>query len=118
MLGRSCCAACDCTSTRILYAASPRLHPVCLRPARHDSATGASAQSSAPVPATVVADTVTEVRLKDGSVLVGRVDSSTITQVVLITRAGTRMEIPRAETKESRCEMLESRMHSTLNYYH
>lgn len=61
------------------------------------AATGASAQASAPVPATVAADTVTEVRLKDGSVLVGRVDSSMVSQIVLITRSGTRMEIPRAE---------------------
>lgn len=45
----------------------------------------------------VVADSATEVRLKDGSVLIGRVESTTDTQIVLITRSGARVEIPRGE---------------------
>lgn len=53
------------------------------------------AQDSASTP--VVADSATEVRLKDGSVLIGRVESETATQVVLITRSGARVEIPRGE---------------------
>lgn len=50
------------------------------------------AQSSAPA---AVADSATEVRLKDGSVLIGRVESQSPTQVVLMTRSGARVEIPR-----------------------
>jgi hypothetical protein len=67
-------------------------------------ATPASAQSTAPAPATAAAvpDTLTEIRLKDGSVLVGGVDSSTVTQVVLVTRSGTRMTIPRSEILSTR----------------
>lgn len=61
------------------------------------SPTGARAQTSASSPVAPAADTVSEVRLKDGSLLVGRVESTTDTQVVLVTRSGGRMEIPRAE---------------------
>lgn len=50
-----------------------------------------------PVPAPAPADSVMEVRLRDGSVLIGRVESQTETQVVLMTRSGARVEIPRAE---------------------
>lgn len=57
----------------------------------------ASAQTAASSPTTVVADTVSEIRLKDGSLLVGRIESTTDTQVVLMMRTGRRMEIPRAE---------------------
>jgi len=55
----------------------------------------ARAQEAPPVPA--AADTATEVRLKDGSVLIGRVERETETQVVLVTRSGARVEIPRSE---------------------
>jgi hypothetical protein len=71
-------------------------------------ATSASAQSTAPTPATAaVPDTLTEIRLKDGSVLVGRVDSSTVTQVVLVTRSGTRMTIPRSDIISTRHVVLQ-----------
>lgn len=43
------------------------------------------------------ADSVTEVRLKDGSVLVGRVERETEAAVVLVTVGGVRTEIPRAQ---------------------
>lgn len=48
-------------------------------------------------PAAAVADSLTEVRLRDGSVLVGRIERESDTQVVLITRSGARVEIPRGE---------------------
>jgi hypothetical protein len=71
-------------------------------------ATPASAQSTAPAPATAAAaDTLTEIRLKDGSVLVGRVDSSMVTEVVLVTRSGTRMAIPRSEIMSMRRVVLQ-----------
>jgi hypothetical protein len=47
--------------------------------------------------AVVTADSAVEVRLKDGSVLIGRVESESPAQVVLMTRSGARVEIPRAE---------------------
>lgn len=55
----------------------------------------ARAQDAPPVPAP--ANTATEVRLKDGSVLIGRVERETEAQVVLVTRSGARVEIPRSE---------------------
>ncbi len=70
--------------------------------------TGASAQASTPSPTAAVPDTVTEIRLKDGSVLVGRVDSSTDSTVVLFTRSGGRMEIRRAEIISERRVTLQS----------
>ncbi len=60
-------------------------------------APAASAQTAASSPTTVVADTVSEIRLKDGSLLVGRVASGSETQVVLVTQSGRRLEIPRVE---------------------
>lgn len=60
-------------------------------------ATPERASAQDPASASVPADSATEVRLKDGSVLIGRVESQTETQVVLITRSGARVEIPRAE---------------------
>lgn len=61
------------------------------------------ASSAAPLraqeatPAAAPVDTTVEVRLKDGSVLIGRVESQSEAQVILITRSGARVEIPRAE---------------------
>lgn len=55
-----------------------------------------------PVPAPAPAHSVMEVRLRDGSVLIGRVESQTETQVVLITRSGARVEIPRGEILSQR----------------
>lgn len=55
----------------------------------------ALAQDAAAAPAT--ADSLMEVRLRDGSVLIGRIERQTETQVVLVTRSGARVEIPRAE---------------------
>ncbi len=57
----------------------------------------APAQTATSPTTPVVADTVSEIRLKDGSLLVGRVESATDTQVVLVTRSGRRMEILRTE---------------------
>lgn len=54
-------------------------------------------RAQASSPATAPADSAVEVRLKDGTVLIGRVDSESDTQLVLITRSGARVEIPRAE---------------------
>jgi hypothetical protein len=55
-------------------------------------------RAQAPDPAvTAPADSLTEVRLRDGSVLIGRVESQSETQVVLMTRSGARVEIPRGE---------------------
>lgn len=62
------------------------------------------AQDSAPVAA--AADSAVEVRLRDGSVLIGRVDSQTDAQVVLVTRSGARVEIPRAEITSMRAVTL------------
>ena len=59
------------------------------------SASTLRAQDNAP--ASAVADSATEVRLKDGSVHIGRVESESSTSVVLITRSGARVEIPRTE---------------------
>lgn len=60
-------------------------------------ATAAPARAQESAPSAAVADTATEIRLKDGSVLIGRVQSQSETEVVLITRSGARVEIPRAE---------------------
>jgi hypothetical protein len=57
-------------------------------------ASPATAQDPAPV---AQADSVTEVRLRDGSVLVGRVERETEMMVVLVTAAGARVEIPRSQ---------------------
>lgn len=56
-----------------------------------------SVRAQGTTPAAAVADSATEIRLKDGSVLIGRVESESPTQVVLLTRSGARVEIPRAE---------------------
>ncbi|WKW12927.1 hypothetical protein Strain138_002238 [Pseudogemmatithrix spongiicola] len=45
----------------------------------------------------VQADSVTEVRLRDGSVLVGRIERETDATIVLMTVGGVRTEIPRAQ---------------------
>lgn len=63
----------------------------------------AEAQGGTPV---VAADSVTEVRLRDGSVLVGRIERETETQVVLVTRAGARVEIPRDQIVSMRAAVL------------
>ncbi|HRN53230.1 MAG TPA: hypothetical protein PK788_07005 [Gemmatimonadaceae bacterium] len=48
-------------------------------------------------PPATQADSVTEVRLRDGSVVVGRLEVESETLVVIVTAAGTRVEIPRAQ---------------------
>lgn len=61
-------------------------------------ASPAAAQDSAPAaPPVAQADSVTEIRLRDGSVLVGRVERESETLVVLVTAAGARVEIPRSQ---------------------
>jgi hypothetical protein len=56
-----------------------------------------AAQDAAPPTVAAAADSVTEIRLKDGSVLVGRVERSDENTVVLVTVGGARTEIPRAQ---------------------
>jgi hypothetical protein len=48
------------------------------------------------------ADSVTEVRLRDGSVLVGRIERETETSLVLVSPSGVRTEIPRAQVVSMR----------------
>lgn len=60
------------------------------------SALATSVQAQDPAPP-AQADSVTEIRLRDGSVLVGRVERETETLVVLVTAAGARVEIPRGQ---------------------
>ncbi len=50
-----------------------------------------------PTPASAPVDSVVEVRLRDGSVLVGRIERETETQIVMVTRSGARVEIPREQ---------------------
>lgn len=65
-----------------------------------------TAQDAAPAPAAAPADSVTEIRLKDGSVLVGRVEREDETTVVLVTVGGVRTEIPRAQIATMRQVLL------------
>jgi hypothetical protein len=55
------------------------------------------ASASAQVSPAAAADSLVEVRLRDGSVLVGRIEEDTPERLVLVTRAGARVEIPRAQ---------------------
>jgi hypothetical protein len=55
-----------------------------------------------PVPAPVVADTLVEVRLVDGSVVLGRVLSETEARVVVETPAGVRVELERGQIRSMR----------------
>lgn len=60
--------------------------------------TAASAAAAKPVPR----DTVVEVRLRDGSVLYGRVVEESPERIVLVTVAGVRLELPRAQVESVR----------------
>lgn len=60
------------------------------------------AQAQGTVPATPVADSVTEVRLRDGSVVFGRVIEETESRLVVQTTAGARVEIPKSEITSRR----------------
>ena len=68
----------------------------------------AAAASSSPARAqdtttnAAAADTTYEVRLKDGSTVVGRIESRSDNGIVLITTAGIRMEIPTASILDMR----------------
>ncbi len=57
---------------------------------------------AAPVRAVARGDTITEVRLRDGSVLYGRVVEETPERVVLRTLAGARVEVARAQIESMR----------------
>lgn len=70
------------------------------------SPASAWAQDPALSAPTARADSVTEIRLRDGSVLVGRVESESETQVTLVTASGARVEIPRAQIVSMRRAML------------
>lgn len=62
----------------------------------------ADAAAQAPVPAAARGDTIQEVRLRDGSVLYGRVVEETPERVVLVTSAGVRIELQRAQIESMR----------------
>jgi len=57
-------------------------------------------------PRSATADSVTEIRLRDGSVLVGRIERETETSVLLVTPGGVRTEIPRAQILSMRRVLL------------
>lgn len=59
----------------------------------------AVAQSAPPAAAT---DTIYEVRLRDGAVLYGRIIEANETRIVLLTAAGLRLELPRAQIESQR----------------
>jgi hypothetical protein len=66
-------------------------------------ASPARAQAPAtPVTAAARGDTITEVRLRDGSVLYGRVVEETPERVVLMTLAGARLELTRSQIESIR----------------
>lgn len=58
--------------------------------------------AQAPSVAATPRDTITEVRLKDGSVLYGRITEESAERVVLITSAGVRLELQRAQIESMR----------------
>lgn len=58
--------------------------------------------AQAGVPAVTAADTIYEVRLRDGSVLYGRIIESNDARIVLLTAAGLRLELPRAQIESQR----------------
>lgn len=62
----------------------------------------AAAQAPAAPAASAPADTLYEVRLRDGSLLIGRVVEQSAERVVLVTPAGVRMELPRAQVESMR----------------
>jgi hypothetical protein len=64
----------------------------------------ASAQTPvpAPVPAAARGDTIHEVRLRDGSVIYGRVVEETPERVVVVTSAGVRLELQRGQIESMR----------------
>lgn len=70
------------------------------------TASTAQLRAQESTPAVVHADSAVEVRLKDGSVLVGRVESESEMQVVLFTRSGARVEIPRSQIVSMRSATL------------
>lgn len=76
---------------------SMRLLALCITCAMLAAASASPVRAQEPAPAEAPADSAVEIRLKDGSVLIGRVESESESQLVLITRSGARVEIPRAE---------------------
>lgn len=57
------------------------------------------AAAQEPATAPVPADTLVEVRLNDGSVLIGRVVEQTPERLVVVTQGGTRVELDRAQVR-------------------
>lgn len=57
---------------------------------------------AAPASSAIRGDTITEIRLRDGSVLYGRVVEETTDRVVLLTIAGARVELARAQIESMR----------------
>jgi len=69
------------------------------RPLRAQSAPAAASPAAAKA---APQDTVVEVRLRDGSVLYGRVVEETPERIVLVTVNGVRLELPRAQVESMR----------------
>lgn len=61
------------------------------------SAVGTSATAQTPGVVAVVSDTLMEVRLQDGSVLFGRIVAADDERITILTEAGTRIELQRAQ---------------------
>jgi hypothetical protein len=61
-----------------------------------------AAALAAQAPAAAATDSIYEVRLRDGSVLYGRIVESTAERIVLVTVAGVRMDIPRGQVERTR----------------
>lgn len=63
---------------------------------------GAHAQTPATPPEVVASDTLREIRLADGSVLFARVESVEGDRVTLVTQAGVRLQVDRAQIRSVR----------------
>lgn len=62
----------------------------------------APAAAQAPTPPTAPVDSLREVRLRDGSILYGRVVEETPERVVIVTSTGARIEVARAQIESMR----------------
>jgi hypothetical protein len=62
----------------------------------------APARAQTPVPDVVASDTLSEIRLADGSVLVGRVEAVDADRIIVVTSGGTRVEVRRSQIRSIR----------------
>ena len=65
------------------------------------AAGASSAQEPATAPEIAVSDTIREIRLTDGSVIYGRVASVEADRVIVVTQAGVRIELSRAQIRST-----------------